>query len=94
MATDYDAPRGTDLAEPPEPETLRALRAVADVAGSRPLDEATLNEDLVLPGADLSGEVLTVAVIPQQSFEFRCRSCFLVLHQTLRTRDDLCRDCA
>jgi hypothetical protein len=60
------------------------------------VDEAELLADLELPGADLSAEVLSVSVIPQQADEFRCGSCFLVLHRTLRASAarDTCLDCA
>lgn len=51
-----------------------------------------------LPGADLSGEELSEAVIPQRSDEFTCSSCFLVQHRTrLRSSSGglpVCADCA
>ncbi|MDV7090160.1 DUF4193 domain-containing protein [Rhodococcus opacus] len=53
-------------------------------------------ESFELPGADLSGEELTVRVIPKQADEFTCTSCFLVHHRS-RLADAaqlICRDCA
>ena len=35
-----------------------------------------------LPGADLSGEELTVTVIPQRADEFTCSCCHLVQHRS------------
>lgn len=99
MATDYDAPRRTEESEIGEDslEELKARRAEAQ-SGSVDVDEADLAESLELPGADLSGEELTVRVLPMQEDEFRCASCFLVHHrsQLAETRDGepVCRDCA
>ncbi len=99
MATDYDAPRRTEESELGEDslEELKARRAEAQ-SGSVDVDEADLAESLELPGADLSGEELTVRVLPMQEDEFRCSSCFLVHHrsQLAETRDGqaICRDCA
>ena len=99
MATDYDAPRRSEVDELGEDslEELKARRAEAQ-SGSIDVDEAELNENLELPGADLSGEELTVRVVPKQEDEFTCSSCFLVQHRTrlASTRGDqmFCRDCA
>jgi hypothetical protein len=56
---------------------------------------------LELPGADLSslsGEELTVRVLPKQDDEFTCSSCFLVHHRSRLARHRngqfICRDCA
>jgi hypothetical protein len=99
MATDYDAPRRTEESEIGEDslEELKARRAEAQ-SGSVDVDEADLAEALELPGADLSGEELTVRVLPMQDDEFRCASCFLVHHRSqlaeTRARQPICRDCA
>ena len=82
MATDYDAPRRGEVDEMGEDslEELKARRAEAQ-SGSIDVDETELNESLELPGADLSslsGEELTVRVLPKQDDEFTCASCFLV----------------
>jgi len=98
MATDYDQPRRDNDDEQAD-ESLEALRAsradrAAEVGGE---DEANLNEGLELPGADLSGEQLTVRVLPKQADEFTCTSCFLVHHQSRLARTGksgpVCRDC-
>ena len=98
MATDYDSPRAADdeLGED-SLEELKARRAEAQT-GSVDLDEADLAESLELPGADLSGEELTVKVLPRQSDEFTCSRCFLVHHrsQLADTHGDqlICTECA
>ena len=98
MATDYDTPRKTDdeLSED-SLEELKARRA--DLASSTvDVDETELAESHELPGADLSGEELTVRVVPKQEDEFTCSRCFLVQHRSRLAAtkgDDLyCRDCA
>ena len=99
MATDYDTPRRNDADDMGEDslEELKARRAEAQ-SGSVDIDETDLAEALELPGADLSGEELTVRVLPKQEDEFTCSRCFLVQHRTrlASTRGDqtLCRDCA
>jgi len=51
-----------------------------------------------LPGADLSGEELTMPVIPKQADEFTCASCFLVQHRSRIASaaggQTICIDCA
>ena len=81
-------------------EELKARRAEAQ-SGSIDVDETELAESLELPGADLSsmsGEELTVRVLPKQSDEFTCSSCFLVHHRSRLAREKngqlICRDCA
>jgi len=98
MATDYDQPRRSDADEPEDSlEELKARRAEAQ-ASSVDVDEADLNEAIELPGADLSGEELTVRVLPKQSDEFTCGTCFLVHHRSqLASEEDgrlTCRECA
>ena len=100
MATDYDAPRRGDVDELNEDsiEELKARRAEAQ-SGSIDVDEAELAESLELPGADLSsvsGEELTVRVLPKQEDEFTCMSCFLVHHrsQLADSKKMICKDCA
>lgn len=102
MATDYDAPRRGEVDELGEDslEELKARRAEAQ-SGSIDVDETELNESLELPGADLSGlsgEELTVKVVPKQADEFTCSSCFLVHHRSRLAREKngqyICRDCA
>jgi hypothetical protein len=102
MATDYDAPRRGEVDEMGEDslEELKARRAEAQ-SGSIDVDETELNESLELPGADLSsmsGEELTVRVLPKQDDEFTCASCFLVHHRSRLAESNgttyICRDCA
>src|SRR4051794_4037307 len=94
MATDYDQPRTDDeLGE----DSLEELKARRDAqAGAVDVDEAELAESLELPGADLSGEELTVRVVPKQVDEFTCNSCFLVRHrsQLANEKKMICRECA
>jgi len=98
MAIDYDVPRKTDedLAENGT-EDGRARRPEAAAGGLADLDEID-NEPLDLPGADLSGEELTVRVLPRQNDEFTCTKCFLVHHRNLLAKRKrgvtLCSDCA
>jgi hypothetical protein len=99
MATDYDAPRRTDESELGEDsiEELKARRAEAQ-AGTVDVDEADLAEALELPGADLSGEELTVRVLPRQADEFTCSRCFLVHHRSQLASEKngqvICTECA
>ena len=83
--TDYDAPRRSTV-------DLEEDSLALDV------DEAEAAEGFELPGADLSGEELTVSVIPMQADEFRCSRCFLVHHKSQRAGGsagpDVCRECA
>jgi hypothetical protein len=96
--TDYDAPRrpAVELDED-SLEELRARRASAQ-SPTVDLDEAEVAETFELPGADLSDEELTVAVIPQRSDEFRCSRCFLVHHRSQlaneRNGQAVCRECS
>ena len=99
MATDYDAPRKTESDDVAE-ESLEAIAgrrndaaiAVIDVDDGDELDA------FEHPGADLSGEELTVRVVPKQADEFTCSSCFLVQHRNrlaIQTGSELiCSDCA
>ena len=62
------------------------------------LDESDAGESIELPGADLSGEELTMVVIPKQADEFTCTSCFLVQHRSRLASAAggpvICIDCA
>lgn len=94
MATDYDAPRTRPEDEGDDTDSLEALRS--SKSGPEPEhDEANVGEDHELPGADLSGEELVVRVVPIQTDEFTCPSCFLVAHTSQRDPGSgRCRDCA
>ena len=98
MATDYDAPRKTDddLSED-SIEELKARR-VDKSSSSVDVDETEQAEGFELPGADLSGEELSVRVIPKQADEFTCSQCYLVHHRSQLASDAggqlVCRECA
>ena len=98
MATDYDSPRTSedDLTED-SLEELKARRAEAQT-GIVDVDEEDLAESLELPGADLSGEELSVRVLPRQADEFTCSSCFLVHHRSQlaseKNGQSICKECA
>ena len=96
--SDFDARRVSDI-ETPDVSTLREL------APTLPAPVATVGDEdpndvlfFELPGADLSGEELSVRVIPKQADEFTCSSCFLVQHRSrLRHSSSglsICADCA
>ena len=97
MATDYDTPRKTD--EELHEESLEELKAKrAEVqSGKIDIDEEEEAENLELPGADLSGEELSVRVVPKQEDEFTCSRCFLVHHITQLSRGEgakaICKEC-
>jgi hypothetical protein len=98
MATDYDTPRKTD--EELHEESLEELKAqrVDAQSGQIDVDEAEAAESLELPGADLSGEELSVRVVPKQVDEFTCSRCFLVHHSTQLAKGEgataVCKECA
>ena len=100
VTTDYDAPRRSILEEA-DTETLDTLTAAAKTASRSPdvdLEEDDTAEGIDLPGADLSGEVLTMPVIPRRADEFTCTSCFLVQHRSRIAAHSagrpVCLDCA
>ncbi|TVX96977.1 DUF4193 domain-containing protein [Mycolicibacterium porcinum] len=97
MATDYDAPRvkETDEATDESLEELAAQRRTS--ANTAVIDEDEVVDSFDLPDADISGEELSVRVIPKQADEFPCSSCFLVQHRNRmalqRGDQQLCVDC-
>ncbi len=98
MATDYDAPRKSEEEQNEDSiEELKARRHEKN-SGKVDEDEAEAAESFELPGADLSHEELSVQVLPRQSDEFTCVSCFLVHHRSQlageRAGQPICRDCA
>ncbi|WP_299556943.1 DUF4193 domain-containing protein [uncultured Mycolicibacterium sp.] len=97
MSVDYDAPRRKvdDL----ESDALDELPVRRVDTRTAVLDDDTEPVDSIeLPGADLSGEELTVRVIPKQADEFTCSRCFLVFHRSRMAKDaggeQICEDCA
>ncbi|MFT4127001.1 MAG: DUF4193 domain-containing protein [Gordonia sp. (in: high G+C Gram-positive bacteria)] len=99
MATDYDAPRRTETEDLNEDslEELKARRSEVQ-SSAVDVDESDTAESFELPGADLSGEELSVRVVPKQADEFTCTSCFLVYHRSRLARANgnmlTCVDCA
>lgn len=98
MATDYDAPRkNEDDVEQDSLEELQARRAEQSGSSEVDEDENAVAEEYELPGADLSGEELSIQVIPAQEDEFTCSVCFLVHHRSrLAGTEDgqpVCSDC-
>ena len=97
MATDYDSPRVDDDLGEDSLEELKARRAEA-ASGIVDVDEEDVVESIELPGADLSGEELTVRVLPRQADEFTCSRCFLVHHRSQLASEKngqmICRECA
>ncbi|MET9397113.1 DUF4193 domain-containing protein [Kitasatospora sp. NPDC002965] len=98
MATDYDAPRKSDDDGSTDSiEELKAHRSDKSASTIDVVDVLESADGLELPGADLSGEELTVAVQPVLSDEFTCINCFLVHHRSrlarLKNGKPICRDC-
>jgi Domain of unknown function (DUF4193) len=97
MATDYDAPRVKETEETTDEslEELATQRRTA--ANTAVIDEDEVVDSFDLPDADISGEELSVRVIPKQADEFTCSSCFLVQHRNrlaLQKGDQqLCVEC-
>lgn len=98
MATDYDAPRRTegDDINSNSLEDLKARRNEGPT-GAVDVDDAEVGESFELPGADLSGEELSMQVVPKKEDEFTCTVCFLVHHHSrLASADEpspVCEDC-
>lgn len=98
MATDYDAPRKTD--DEISEDSIEELksRRVDTRSSSVDVDETEQAEGFELPGADLSGEELSVRVLPRQADEFTCSQCFLVHHRSQLASSKggvmVCRECA
>ncbi|OBK81156.1 DUF4193 domain-containing protein [Mycobacterium sp. 1165178.9] len=96
--TDYDARRVSD-ADTQDKPSLRELAPALQGSVTAVVDEDPNDVNFFeLPGADLSGEELSVTVIPQRADEFTCSSCFLVQHRSrMRASGSglpVCADCA
>lgn len=96
--TDYDARRVSEN-DTQDKSPLRELATDLRGPGAAVADEDPNDVHFFeLPGADLSGEELSVSVIPQRADEFTCSSCFLVQHRSrLRLSSSglpVCADCA
>lgn len=98
MATDYDAPRVTPESDADESlEDLKSRRSNDAATAVIDIDESDV-DSFDLPDADLTGEELTVRVVPKQTDEFVCSSCFLVFHHSRlalgKDGKQFCVDCA
>lgn len=83
MSIDYDAPRAALVDDVRKPlDELQSSDKAASSGAVIDLDEADLADNFELPGADLSNEELLVHIVPVQSDEFTCMSCFLVHHRS------------
>ncbi|CAG7634671.1 hypothetical protein E143388_07628 [Rhodococcus opacus] len=71
MATDYDAPRPARPDEETD-DSLEELTTRRNESRAAVLDveDTDTAESVELPGADLSGEQLTIRVIPKKADEF------------------------
>ncbi|ACC43582.1 MULTISPECIES: DUF4193 domain-containing protein [Mycobacterium] len=99
-ASDYDARRIPD-SDAADPSGLRELAPTLPRSSTATIDAVDDDPNAAPvfepPGADLSGEELSVAVIPQRSDEFICSCCYLVQHRS-RLRSSIgqlpvCADC-
>ena len=98
MPTDYDAPRTQNTDEGDQSlDDIARRRDKVDVA-VLDVDDGDAVDAIDLPDMDLSGEELTVRVIPKQANEFTCSSCFLVHHRSRLASEAggqlICMDCA
>jgi len=95
-ASDYDARRVSDV-ETGDRSALRELAPALPMSTAVIVDDDTNEAIFELPDADLSGEELSVTVIPARADEFTCSSCHLVQHRSrLRSvggEPPICADC-
>ncbi|MFD0481367.1 DUF4193 domain-containing protein [Kineococcus sp. GCM10028916] len=78
-----DAPCKTDEdLETDSIEELKTRRTEKTSSSRVDEDETDAAEGFELPCADLSGEELSVQVLPRQQDEFTCTSCLLVEHRS------------
>jgi hypothetical protein len=92
---DFDVPRTNTIDPPTQSLDLLQARWAGQIDEQADPEFADIYDSPLL---DMSEDDLTAPVIPVQNNEFRCGSCFLVLHRTLRASSrnghDVCRDCA
>jgi len=97
MAADYDAPRVTEAEADESLEDLTSRRKNDAATAVIDVDDGDAADSFELPDADLTGEELTVRVVPKQADEFVCSNCFLVQHHSrLALRKDgqqFCTEC-
>jgi len=80
VTIDYDSPQASQQDEFTEPLDEQKTGKAPDAID---LEEAELAETFELPG-----EELLVNVIPVQSDDFTCMSCFLVHHRSQPAREE------
>jgi len=95
---DYDSPRRSVVEVEDDGLDELKTRSTAAQSPQVDLDDADVADSFQPPGADLSGEELTVVVVPIQRDEFRCTRCFLVNHRSRLVAQpdgqDVCRECS
>jgi len=96
-ASDYDARRVSDV-ETLDKSAFRELAPALQGSSAVIVDDDGNEAVFELPDTDLSGEELSVTVIPAQADEFTCSSCHLVQHRirlrSARGKPPICADCA
>lgn len=97
-ASDYDARRVSDM-ETQDKSAISELAPTLQGSATAVVDEDPNDVHFFeLPGADLSGEELSVRVLPRQADEFTCAKCFLVHHRSQLAYEDngqlVCSECA
>ena len=97
MATDYDAPRVNEPDADQSLDDLTSRRSNDAATAVIDVDDGDTVDSFDLPDAEITGEELTVRIVPKQADEFVCSSCFLVQHHSrLALRKDgqlICTDC-
>jgi hypothetical protein len=97
MVADYDAPRVTEADAEESLEELTSRRKKDAATAVIDVDDGDAADSFDLPDADLTGEELTVRVVPKQADEFVCSSCFLVQHHSRlalhRDGQQFCTEC-
>ncbi|NKS90039.1 DUF4193 family protein [Rhodococcus hoagii] len=98
MATDYDAPRRSETTRSPRTRSKTEGTTKRGAVCGRRCGRVRHRGVVRTPGADLSGEELSVRVVPKQADEFTCASCFLVHHRSRLASEEngvmICMDCA
>jgi Domain of unknown function (DUF4193) len=96
-ASDYDARRVSDV-ETVDKSALHELAPALQGSSAVIVDDDGNEAVFELPDVDLSGEELSVTVIPARADEFTCSSCHLVQHRSrlrsARGKPPICADCA